>query len=334
MKYIKITLIGIAALFAVYLVLCSFGISKFNVARSIVINASPAQVYNEINDFRKWPEWSPWANRDKKMVNTYLGNPGQIGHKNTWESKSEGNGSQEIIEVKENELIKSKLLFNDFDGETFTSFILKPEGQNTQVSWTMDGSEFPFLARGIMFLMGGNKMIEKDYDEGLANLKKVVESKPKAAPVAYEVVDVPELIYVGLRMKINASKIDSALFGKCYSAIGQAIGNNTEITGMPMSIAHAYDMKTGDMDIEFALPVKKEIKVSSDLNCIKIPAGKCAKYVYKGPYEGTEKVWPPFYDEVMKLHKPRFSGYEIYANDPTTVASKEEYITWLMVPIE
>jgi effector-binding domain-containing protein len=334
MKILKITLIGIAALLAAYVLCCTLGISKFKTSKSVLINATPEQVFSEINDYKKWPAWSPWAKRDKKMENVYTGNPGEIGHKNAWKSKSEGNGSQEIVEVRNNEYTKSKLLFTDWDGETFTEFILKPEGDKTNVTWTMEGSEFPFMARGFIFLMGGNKMIEKDYEEGLANLKSIVESKPKATTTAYEIVDVPEITYVGLRMKINASKVDSALFAESYGKILKAIGNKSEVVGMPFSIGHAYDEKTGAMDLEIAMPIKNEIQLSGELACNKIPAGKCAKHVYKGDYVGTEKAWPPYYNEVLKKYKPRFSGYEVYANDPAEVNSPDEYITWLMIPIE
>lgn len=334
MKFLKITLIGIAALMAAYLLCCTLGISKFKTSKSIVINAASEQVFSEINDFKKWPAWSPWANRDKKMENTYTGNAGEIGHKNAWKSKSEGSGSQEIIAIKNNEYIKSKLVFTDWDGETFTELILKPEGQNTNLTWTMEGSEFPFMARGFIFLMGGNKMIEKDYEEGLANLKKVVEAKPKVVENNYEVVDIPEVIYAGIRMKINASKVDSALFANAYGKIMKAIEKRTEVVGMPFSIGHAYDEKTGDMDLEIAMPIRNEIKLSGELTCNKIAAGKCTKLIFKGPYVGTEKAWPPYYDEVLKKYKPRFSGYEVYANDPTSVSSPEEYITWFMIPIE
>jgi effector-binding domain-containing protein/uncharacterized protein YndB with AHSA1/START domain len=289
MKFLKITLIGIAALLAAYLLCCTIGISKFKTNKSIVINASPEQVFAEINDYKKWPAWSPWANRDKNMENTYTGNPAELGHKNTWKSKSEGSGSQEIVEIRNNEYIKSKLVFTDWDGETFTEFILKAEGENTNVTWTMEGSEFPFMARGFIFLMGGNKMIEKDYEEGLASLKKIVEAKPKTAAIAYEVIDVPEIIYVGLRMKINASKVDSALFANSYGKIMETIGKRTEINGMPFSIGHAFDEKTGDMDLEIAMPVKSEIKLSGELSCNKIPAGKCTKYIYNGDYAGNRK---------------------------------------------
>lgn len=334
MKFIKIIGIGILALLATYLLFCFIGISKFKTSRNITINAPADMVFSEINDFKKWPSWSPWAQRDKNMENEYQGNAGEVGHKNTWKSKSEGSGTQEIVEIKNNEYIKSKLVFTDWDGETFTELILKPEGNSTQITWTMEGSEFPFIARGFMYLMGGNKMIDKDYDEGLANLKKLVEAKPKKEAIAYEIVDVPEIIYVGVRMKINASKVDSTLFGATYGKIMNAIQKRTEMSGMPFSIGHAYDEKTGEMDLEIAIPVKNEIKLSGELNCNRIPAGKCTKYIFKGPYEGTAKAWTPYFNDVLQKYKPRFAGYEVYANDPGVVKSPSEYITMLMIPIE
>jgi effector-binding domain-containing protein len=177
-------------------------------------------------------------------------------------------------------------------------------------------------------------MIEEDYNAGLDNLKKVVESLPKTDAIAYEIVEIPEIVYVGYRIKINAAKVDSALFASSYAKIGTAIGKRTEVVGMPFSIGHAFDEKTGEMDLEIALPVKNEIKLSGELSCNRIAAGKCAKLVYKGAYEGTEKAWPPYYNEVLKKYKPRFSGYEVYANDPASVNSPADYITWLIVPIE
>jgi effector-binding domain-containing protein len=334
MKFIKITLIGILALLATYLLFCAIGISRFQTSRSILIDAGAEQIFAEISDYQKWPAWSPWAQRDKNMQNEYSGAPGIIGHKNTWKSITEGNGTQEMIEVKTNAYVKSKLVFTDWDGATFTELILSPEGDKTKVTWTMQGSDFPFIARGFIYLMGGNKMIEKDYDEGLANLKKLVESTPKSPAFAYEIVELPEIIYVGIRMKVNVSKITGDMFNNSYQKITAAIGKNTEIAGMPFSITHSFDQANGDMEMEMAMPVKSEIKVSGELACNKIPAGKCAKHIYTGPYEGTEKQWPLFFNEVYKKHKPRFPGYEVYANDPATVKSPANYITWLMIPVE
>jgi len=37
---------------------------------------------------------------------------------------------------------------------------------------------------------------------------------------------------------------------------------------------------------------------------------------------------------IMPKHLPRWSGYEVYVNDPSMVKDESELITWIMQPIE
>lgn len=334
MKIVKIIFYVFASIFGVYTILCLMGPKNFNVTKSLKMHASPASVFEEISDFSHWASWSPWVKRDPNMKSTINGEAGKIGHSQSWESENVGSGTQTIVEIKDRQSLKTELVFTDWDGKSYAEFILKPMGDSTEVSWTLQGDDLPFMARGFIFLMGGAKMIEKDYTEGLAGLKKVTEAKPTAPAISYEVTEINETIYVGKRMKLKAAEIDSSLFGKTYAELMMAIGGPQKIAGMPFSIGHFYDEKTGDMDLEIALPVAAEMKVPAGLNCGKIAAGKCAKYIFKGPYEGTAAAWSPFMSELTKKHKPRFAGYEVYANDPGVVKNPADFITWLMVPIE
>jgi hypothetical protein len=61
-----------------------------------------------------------------------------------------------------------------FEGHNVTEFTLAPRGEATEVQWTMRGP-----ATFVMKLMGlftnMDKMIGKDFETGLANLKAVAE---------------------------------------------------------------------------------------------------------------------------------------------------------------
>jgi effector-binding domain-containing protein len=334
MKILKILLYIFIVLFGIYLVLCFAGTSKFDVERSIDINASAESIFEEISDYNKLAAWSPWSKKDPDMANTITGNAGSVGHKNSWTSKTQGNGEQQIVEIKQDEYIKTELKFADWDGVSIAEMILKPGDNFTKLTWTMKGNEVPFFARGIITIMGVTGELEKDYENGLANLKKVVEAKPKLATIDYELIDVSEMIFIGKRMKINEKQIDSTLFANTYSELTKVAGGESKINGMPFSIGHAYNEKNGDMDLEIGLPIASKIKVAEGLSCGTISAGKCVKHIFKGPYEETSKAWMPLMNEVMTKYKPRFSGYEVYVNDPATIKNKSELITWLMVPIE
>lgn len=334
-KFTRYFLITLGSVFAIYLVLCFIGPKKFDVSRSISIHSPSSPIFNRIKDFAQWSTWSPWSMRDTAMKVTFTGTPGMVGHKQTWESKSQGNGTQEIVEIKEGTYLKTKLNFTDFDGDTYTELILKENGDSTTVTWTMDGSEIPWIGKGFLFLMGGNKIIEKDYDEGLLNLKKLIESAPaQTGEIAYDVEEMPELIFVGKRFQLNASKLDSALFASTFAELGDAIGGYQNMTGAPFSITQKFDEKTGDMEIEIALPVAKTMKVKSGLFCSQIKAGKCAKYLFTGPYEKTGAVWGPFINAVSKQHAIRGGCIESYIDDPTKVADRSKMKTLLIIPIE
>lgn len=336
MKVLKYFIYVLLAVAAIYLALCAFGPKKFATSKSIEIDASSDAVFEEVSDFNRWSAWSPWHKYDPKMVNTYTGEPGTVGHKNSWTSTEMGNGSQEIVEIEPGKSVKTALRFEDFkDAVSYASYMVEPKGEKTLATWTMDGSDLPFLVRGLMLLMGGQKGIDKDYEEGLASLKKIAEAKPKQPTVSFEIIELPDQWYVGKRFPaINEAEVDSNLFGSTYGELGKAIGGMDKITGMPFSIGHSYDYATKMMDLEIALPVAAEMKVPAGLTCVKIPAGRAAKHVFYGPYEQTAMAWEPLMQAITKEYKPRWSGYEVYVNDPTTVKSVSEIETWLIVPIE
>lgn len=333
MKILRILLYLLLILLGVYLVLCILGPKRFDVSRSVVIRGGSQGVFDEISDFSRWSAWSPWSMRDSAMENAYTGNPGETGHRQEWTSQTQGSGSQTIVEIRPGAFLRTELKFNGWDGASYSNFILEPNaaGDSTRVTWTMEGSDIPFFLRAPVWLMGGQKMIEKDYEEGLANLRKVVESKPSA--VYYEVVDIPETWYIGKRRKINMNDSVAAFFESAYSELMAAIGGPGKMAGMPFSIGHEVNMETGEMDLEAAIPIASQMPAPAGLNVASIPAGKCARYIYTGPYEGTGAAWQPFMDELTKLYQPRWAGYEVYVNDPGTVKDKSELITWLMQPI-
>lgn len=338
MKFIKYALMAIVGLIAVYIVLCAIGPKKFVVNKSITIAATTDEIWPELADFRKWEAWSPWHKYDTNMVNTYVGDPNAVGHKNEWTSKVMGNGSQEIVAIEQEKRLKAALKFTDMgeNAVSYAEYVLEPEGESTKATWTMDGAEIPFIIRGVMVIGGMQAAIEKDYEDGLNALKALVEAKPKKEfkELVVEEITITDTYYVGKRWsKINEKDVNAELFGSTYGAISQWIGGADKSSGPPFSIGHHYDPNTKDMDLEIAMPVAQPIKGAPGFTTGKIPAGKAIKYVYYGPYEGTSEAWMSMTMQVGKSHKIRWSGYEVYVDDPTGKDMKD-VATWLILPIE
>jgi carbon monoxide dehydrogenase subunit G len=228
MKFLKYLLYALVGIFIVYLILCAAGPKKMEVSESMTMNASNAAIWEEISDFSKWNSWSPWHKLDPNMKSTMVGNPGEVGHSQSWVSSngSVGTGSQKFSEVRINEFLKSEMYFNgDTTHAAYASFTLAPDGEGTKVTWSMDG-ETPFLFRGMALVMGMNKMIAEEYKKGLTDLKAIAEAKPKdGGAVTFEIMDMQDQWYVGKMFPgINAMSIDSSLFSNAYMEIGKAIG--------------------------------------------------------------------------------------------------------------
>ena len=150
--------------------------NDFAVQRSAAIRAAPEAIYPFLADFRRWPEWSPWEKLDPAMQRTLSGAPIGSGAVYAWEGSSKvGAGRMEIRDAAPPSKVVIQLDFlRPFKSRNVTEFALVPRGETTDVQWTMRGA-----ANFVMKLMGvftdTDKMIGRDFEAGLANLKAAAE---------------------------------------------------------------------------------------------------------------------------------------------------------------
>jgi len=155
--------------------------AEFEVTRSRTLSAPPSVVYAQIADFHRWPEWSPWEERDPNMKREFSGPGSGIGAKYSWTgNKDVGEGRMTITEAQPTERVAILLEFLEpFAATSVTEFKIAPSGQGTKVDWTMRG-ENGFPAKAMSLFMNMDKMIGADFDAGLAKLDKVTAAS--AAP--------------------------------------------------------------------------------------------------------------------------------------------------------
>jgi hypothetical protein len=169
-------------LIGIILVLIILGIvspKDYEVSRSIVIDRELKEVFNFLKYLKNQYQWSPWEKKDPNMVKSYIGTDGEVGFISRWKgNKGVGEGEQEIITIIENESIDTQLrFFKPWKSESI-GHILVDDVDETQtiVTWGFSGrNKFPFSV--FMLFMSVDKMIGKDFEEGLTNLKKVLEKK-------------------------------------------------------------------------------------------------------------------------------------------------------------
>jgi hypothetical protein len=152
----------------------------FRISRSIVIAAPSERVHPFVDDFAKWPLWSPFDTEDPSIVWGEMNQSAGVGAKRSWKSKRMGDGWQSIERSDARTGVAMKLGMDaggcgdmpPFDIE----FTYAPESGGTRVTWT-DFGRLPSAPHwrwmGALLLP---RMLGKTFEKGLAALKREVES--------------------------------------------------------------------------------------------------------------------------------------------------------------
>ncbi len=171
-------IIGLVVLAAVVGILIAAALKpdNFRVQRQASIKASPDTIFPFINDLHKWTAWSPFEKLDPVMKRAFSGAEAGKGAVYAWDGNSRaGTGSMEITDTSPPSRLTMALNFTKpFKNNCVVDFTLEPQGDSTVVTWAMVGPT-PFVSKIVHVLVNMDKMIGKSFDEGLANLKAVVE---------------------------------------------------------------------------------------------------------------------------------------------------------------
>jgi uncharacterized protein YndB with AHSA1/START domain len=156
-----------------------FAMSKpdaFRVQRMTKIKAPPEKIFPLINDLHSWASWSPWEKVDPAMRRTHSGAASGRGAVYEWEGNTKvGQGRMEITEASPPTKVTIKLDFlKPIEGHNVAEFTLEPEGDSTNVTWAMYGPA-RFITKIMQVFISMDRMIGKEFEAGLANMKDVVE---------------------------------------------------------------------------------------------------------------------------------------------------------------
>ena len=159
----------------VILILAAMKADTFRVVRTTSIKAPPDKIFPLINDFQKWIGWSPYEKLDPAMKRSFSGPQSGRSAGYAWEGKKAGAGSMEIIEAKPSSQVSLKLDFTKpFKANNLVDFTMVPRGDATEVTWDMHGP-ISFMAKLMHVVINMDRMVGKDFDKGLANLKAIAE---------------------------------------------------------------------------------------------------------------------------------------------------------------
>ena len=192
MVIIKRILIGIVALLALFFVVGFLLPKDIRVERSMEIAAPPQAVFEMVNDFRQFNSWQPWALIDPATRYVYEGPDTGAGSRMLWYSDHPevGNGMQEIIASEPYSLVRTNLDFG-MQGTAVADYLIDEADGGSVLTWTLETNMGGNPLMGYVGLMMDG-MVGTAYEQGLANLKEILENEPEPAPEPQPLDAAPE----------------------------------------------------------------------------------------------------------------------------------------------
>jgi len=179
MTSLKWILAAVAAVVVIFLVVVALQPSDFRIERSATMRAPAPAAFAQVNDFQNWRAWSPWEKIDPALKRQYEGPKAGAGAVYAWQGNGDvGEGRMTITESRPGELVRIKLeFFKPFAATNAAEFSFKPAGaDSTAVTWSMTGQN-NFLSKAICMFVNMDKMVGGMFEQGLTQMKSVVETK-------------------------------------------------------------------------------------------------------------------------------------------------------------
>ncbi len=167
--------VALSAIAGVVVAVAATRPDRFEVRRAARIAAPAATIFPLIDHLRTMNIWNPFANRDPAMRGTYEGPERGPGAAFGFDGGKSGTGRIEIVEsIVPARVVMRLSMVRPMAAENQIVFELAPAPGATEVTWSMSG-KVPLLARVIHLLLSMDRMVGREFERGLADLKVMAE---------------------------------------------------------------------------------------------------------------------------------------------------------------
>lgn len=303
---------------------------KFNVRKSIIIDAPIEKVYASVRDFKEWKVWSPWLIAEPGCRLNYAPD----GRSYSWEGSIVGAGENGIIAEDKPESIDFRLVFHKpWKSVAAVRFELKVRPEGVVATWSMESS-IPFF----LFWMK-NKMaafIGMDYRRGLEMLKDYVEKGSVPSKLEFKgIQDFPGFQYVGVRAECSCNNIGDTMQRTMEKVRSLMKEHGIEAAGNDFSAYHKYDPAKNLVIFTTGYPVAVlPSELPEGLLAGKLPASSVYSVEHTGAYRHLGNAW-----SAANMHarakvfrqNNKIACFEIYANNPADTP-EDELVTIVHLP--
>jgi len=297
-------------------------VTKYQIDRSIVIDATKPDVSAAIKDFRQWPIWSPWLIMDRGTKLTFTETQGEVGSGYDWSGDLTGQGNMKLSTILDDEVEMDLEFIRPFKTKAKVKFDIIALGDDqTKVTWHMFGSiPFPISLFVIKSMKSG---IGMDYARGLRMLKEYVETGGVASAVEIDQDgNISANVYLAVPGRGNINEDIGEQVQACFDELQNYLMlNGVETVGSSFVIYDEMNLDTGETSYLCAAPVSSDTEALEGGTVVRgeLDGGAAIRVRHTGSYANLGNAWSTGmsfarYKKIKTTKSP--TGIEIYNNDP------------------
>lgn len=308
---------------------------KFNVTRSIQINAPQQKIFDTVADFGTWTTWSPWLLTEPDATVTVSENSNSVGSGYSWDGEVVGAGELEHLKLIGNERIEDEIRFlKPWKSRSDVTFDLKQTSDGTELSWGMAGSLpwFMFWMKPMM-----ETFIGMDYDRGLKMLKEWIETGSISSKVDVRGVEsVGPIRMAGVGNTCSVEQIGPDMertMGKAKEVLAQ----NDLPAEQGIAVYKKFSMKKGLFTYiaGYVIPEFAPAQIG-DLEMWALPTVNAFRVDHIGCYSHLGNGWNAANQitRYKKMKQSKVGAFELYRRGPNETDNPAEYETEIYLPLK
>lgn len=337
MKALKIISLGLLIIILVTAAIGVFLPSRTSVERHISIMAPIATVFSLTNDLYQQQKWSPWPEQDPNAQFNFSGPRRGLGATLAWDGEIIGQGKQTIVESTPYSRLVNHIDFGR-GAPAVATIELASDGLETTVQWSLQ-MDFGRNLLARYFGLFSEKLVGRDYEKGLQNLKAMAESLPQADFANLEIkeimVEAEHIAYLPTASLPQAAVISDAMGKSFFKILGFIDRFDLQPSGPPISISRSFS--GGELLFDVAIPIAdnnlEDIKDDSGVQLGATYAGPALRARHVGPYRQLAATHAKIAAYIAALGIERNGdAWETYVSDPTQT-EEDELITFVFYPV-
>ena len=308
--------------------------------RTRTIKAPISLLYDQVNDFKNWPNFSPWIEQDLDAKIIYNEVTSGIGAKYNWEGEILGIGSMETLKTETNTSIKQKIEFvKPFEANSNIKWDFENTPEGTKVTWAMEGKQ-DFMTKLATTFMGSiESETGPNFERGLFKLDSITQADMRRYSVNIE----GETQHSGGFYLYNTTSCKLSSFKEKMQEMlpkiaGYALTHNITMAGKPFIIYHKWDEENDAVIFSCAIPTNSKIVTNeSDVLTGQLESFKAIKTVLNGDYENLKEAWDKTMAYVTENNLELIENgpmIEIYITEPSTTVNPADWITEIFIAIK